>query len=58
MFRPLSAAAFLGFSTISAFASQGPGTSDGTATGLQQAVLIGAIVALACIGLIFRFRRG
>jgi hypothetical protein len=58
MFRILTAIAFVGFSGLSAFASQGPGTSAGTATGLEQTLLVGAIIAFACVGLAFRFRRG
>ena len=58
MFRFLTASFFVGFSGISAFASQGPGTFAGTATGLEQALLVAAIIALACVGLAFRFRRG
>jgi hypothetical protein len=52
----LAAAAFVILPTISAFASQCPGTSAGTATALEQGLLIGAIVVAAGVGLIYRFR--
>ena len=56
--RPLTAVALIAVSTISAAASQGPGTSVGTtATGLAQSLFFGAVVAAACIGLAFRLKR-
>jgi hypothetical protein len=41
---------------LSAFASQGSETSSGTATDLEQSVLIGAIIVVACIGFAFKLR--
>jgi hypothetical protein len=40
----------------SALASQGPGTSPGAATFLEQILLIGALAAAMGIGLILRLR--
>lgn len=48
------AAAFCSLPATCAFASQGPGTQNGTATGLEQGLLIGAIVVAAGIGLALR----
>ncbi|MGZ3411489.1 MAG: hypothetical protein ACXWKA_14595 [Xanthobacteraceae bacterium] len=45
------------FPATSSIASQGPGTSAGTATIFEQAVLVGAIVVAACVGLALRFRQ-
>ena len=41
---------------LAAFASQGPGTTGGTATGLDKAVFIGAMAAALFAGLVFKFR--
>jgi hypothetical protein len=57
MTRFHTTAALVVLPVISASASQGPGTSIGTATGLEQGILIGAIVAAACVGLVLRLRR-
>jgi hypothetical protein len=56
-FRAFATAVFLFFPAITAFASQGPGVASGTASVLEQSLLVGALIAAAGIGLWFRFRR-
>ena len=53
----IAAAALLIISVISVSASQGPGTSGGTAANLEKGMLLGAILAASCIGLLLRLRR-
>ena len=56
LFHAIASAALMVLPVISAVASQGPGTSGGTATGLEKSIFVGAIVAAVCIGLIFKLR--
>ena len=41
---------------VAAFASQGPGTTGGTATGIDKAVFIGAMAAALFAALFFKLR--
>ena len=41
---------------FAAYASQGPGTTGGTATATDKAMFFGAIVAALFVGLYFRLR--
>ena len=52
----IAAAGLIALSAVSAAASQGPGTSVGTATGLGQGIFFGAVAAAACVGLALRFK--
>ena len=54
-----AAAAFAVLPAVSAFASQGPGTTGGTATGFEQAVFAAVMIAATCAGLVvLRLKRG
>lgn len=39
-----------------AFASQGPGTTGGTATMLDKTIFLSAVAAAVCVGLALRLR--
>ena len=55
--RTFATAVFVIVPVLSAAASQGPGVGNGTASALEQGLLVGALIAAAGIGLLFRFRR-
>ena len=50
-------ALLLAVSAATAKASQGPGTSPGTATSFEQTMLLAGIVLAAAAGLAVKFRR-
>ena len=55
----VATAALVTLPVVSALASQGPGTTGGTATGFEQAVFVAVMVIGTCAGLVLlRLRRG
>ena len=57
--QAITAAMFAVLPAIPAFASQGPGTTGGTATGLEQGLFVAVMVAATCAGLVvLRLKRG